>query len=336
MSLDSSPKPASGPSGRKAGGPAHSTWQVRELLARGAPLFHASVVAVGVFDGVHVGHRRILSEARQLAAGAGWTPVALTFDRHPSAVLRPREQPRALSTFDERMRLLRDAGARHVVVLEFDEELAQYDPEAFLREVVGSALGARGVVVGRDFRFGRGAEGDAALLDRVAGLLGWKLCLVDAIKEGGERVSSTRVRRCLEEGEVEEARRLLGRAFTLEGVVVEGEKLGRKLGYPTANVALPAGLALPKDGVYLAAIHVEGEPARGGLAVIGTRPSVGGVSRTVEAHLLDFSGDLYGRRLRLEFLSRLRDVQKFDSLDALKAQIALDVAEARRRIAAGG
>ena len=334
MNLDFEPKPASGPAG-EADGPAHSTWQVGELLRRGAPLFSASVVAVGVFDGVHRGHRRILSEARQMAAEAGWTPVALTFDRHPTAVLRPREKPPTLNTFEERMRLLLEAGARHVVVLEFDNELAQLEPEVFLREVVGGALGARGVVVGRDFRFGRGARGDAALLERAAGALGWKVRLIEAVLEGGERISSTRVRRCLEQGEVEEAARLLGRSYALEGVVVEGDKLGRKLGYPTANVAPAPGLALPKDGVYLVEVRAEGEPVRRGLAVIGTRPSVGGERRTVEAHLLDFSGDLYGRRLRLEFLSRLRDVLRFDSLDALKAQIALDVEEARRRFASG-
>ncbi len=316
-------------------GPAHSTWQVGELLRRGAPLFSASVVAVGVFDGVHLGHRRILSEARDLASQAGWTPVALTFDRHPSALLRPHAKPPILNTFEERMRLLIEAGAQHVVVLEFDAELAQFEAEAFLRRVVGAALGARGVVVGRDFRFGRGAAGDAALLERTAAALGWKLRLIEAVKDGGERISSTRVRRCIEQGEVEEAARLLGRAYALEGVVVEGDKLGRKLGYPTANIAPAPGLVLPKDGVYLAEVLIEGEPVRRGLAVVGTRPTVGGERRTVEAHVLDFSGELYGRRLRLEFLSRLRDVQRFDSLDALKAQIALDVEEARRRFAGG-
>lgn len=313
-----------------------STWQVRSLLERDVPLFRASAVAMGMFDGVHLGHRHILKEAREMAERAGWTPVALTFDRHPSALLRPEERPATLNTCEERVHLLLDAGVQHVVVLEFDTELSRFEPEAFLKEVIAFALGARGVVVGLDFRFGHGAKGDAALLEREARAFDWQLRLVEAVEEGGRRISSTRVRQCLERGDVEEAARLLGRPYAIEGDVVEGERLGRTLGYPTANLALDPALALPGDGVYLAMARHGSSEVHRGLVVIGTRPSVGGVKRTVEVHLLDFSGDLYGRRLRVELLGRLRGIVRFASLDALKAQIALDVEEARRRFGMAG
>lgn len=313
-----------------------SKWQVGALLRRGVPLFPASAVAIGMFDGVHLGHRRILSEAREMAERSGWIPVALTFDRHPSALLRPEEQPATLNTFDERLRLLHEAGARHVVVLEFDAELSQLEPEAFIREVLASALGVRGVVVGRDFRFGRNARGDAALLEREGRALGWELRLLEAVEDGYGRISSTRVRRCLEQGDVEEAARLLGRAYAVVGEVVAGDRLGRALGFPTANLAVPPGLALPGDGVYVCKAYPEGEREYGGVVAVGTRPSVDGTRRTVEAHLLGYSGDLYGRRLRVELLARVRGIVRFASLDALKAQIARDVEEARRRLEAAG
>lgn len=317
--------------GEPAGGQPWSTWQVRALLERGRPLFSATVVAMGMFDGVHLGHRRILTEARAMAERGAGVPVALTFDRHPSALLRPEEQPGALNTFEERVRLLLDAGVEHVVVLEFDRELSRFEPEAFLEEVLASALGARGIVVGDDFRFGRDAKGDASLLERVAPTFGWQLRLVRAVEEGGGRISSTRVRQSLERGDVEGAARLLGRPYAVEGEVVEGERLGRTLGYPTANLALAPELALPGDGVYLARARLGAGEERRGLVAIGTRPSVGGAKRTFELHLLDFEGDLYGRRLRVELLARLRGIVRFDSLEALKAQIARDVTEARRR-----
>jgi len=315
----------------EAGGTSWSLWSSEELLAREAPLFDASAVALGTFDGVHLGHRRIFAEAAALAGARGWAAVAFTFDRHPAQVTAPERAPRLLTTFPRRLQLILGTGIGRAVVVRFDANFAQLPPEEFVRRILHGALGARAVVVGPDFRFGFRARGDVQLLERMASELGYSLHVVPPVTVDGEKVSSTSIRSRIARGDVEGAARLLGRPFSLEGTVVPGAARGRVLGYPTANLAVEADLAVPADGVYLT--HTR-DPEAGlgplpGLTVIGTRPSFGPGERSVETFLLDFQGDLYGRRLEIAFLARLREVIPFSGAESLVRQIEADVAQAR-------
>jgi len=266
-------------------------------------------VAIGSFDGVHLGHRRVLDAAR--SAGAPATVV--TFWPHPRLVLGNRVE--LLSTLERRLELLEMAGMDETLVIEFTPELARLEPTEFVQSLL-RRIGATTIAVGADFRFGRGAAGDPALLAR----LGFEVTEVPRL----EGVSSTRVRALLREGEVVEAARLLGRPAEVEGTVVLGYQRGGTLGYPTANLAVPADLLVPAYGIYAGA-------ALGHRAAIsiGVNPHYGGQERRVEPHLLDFEGDLYGQRLVVELWQRLRDERAFDAEDELVAQIAQDVRQTR-------
>ncbi len=305
-----------------------SLWTKDELQAVRAPLFSPSVVALGTFDGVHVGHRQILETACALARRLGGTALALTFDRHPQQTLAPQRAPSLLTSFEKRLELIQSSGVRHTVVAQFDQSFANVEASDFLDHVVLRALGASAVVVGYNFRFGRGAAGDAAYLSAAARRKGFQLSIVPPVEDDGAPVSSTRIRTMLAAGDVESAARLLGRAFLLTGRVIPGDARGRTLGYPTANLAPDQGMAVPADGVYVTEISIRGR-SHNGLTVIGSRPSFGLLERTVESFLLDFEGDLYDAEIEVAFLTRLRDVVKFDSVDALKEQIARDVSEAK-------
>ena len=266
-------------------------------------------VAIGSFDGVHLGHRRVLDAAR--SAGAPATVV--TFWPHPRLVLGNRVE--LLSTLERRLELLEMAGMDETLVIEFTPELARLEPTEFAQSLL-RRIGATTIAVGADFRFGRGAAGDPALLAR----LGFEVTEVPRL----EGVSSTRVRALLREGEVVEAARLLGRPAEVEGTVVLGYQRGGTLGYPTANLAVPADLLVPAYGIYAGA-------ALGHRAAIsiGVNPHYGGQERRVEPHLLDFEGDLYGQRLVVELWQRLRDERAFEGEDELVAQIAQDVRQTR-------
>jgi len=308
-----------------------SLWGGKELLERSTPLFDACAVALGTFDGVHIGHRQIFEQAVALARACGWPAVAFTFDRHPAATIAPSRRPPLLTTFQRRIALILEAGIAHVVVVRFDEEFSRVPAEEFARRILSRALGAKAVVVGRDFRFGSGARGDVGLLERMASDLGYTLRVVPPVTVGGEKVSSTAIRSFVAKGDVEMAARLLGRPYLLEGVVVHGEARGRTLGYPTANLAVSEELLVPAEGVYLTKAH-DREAGLGpfpGLTAIGTRPSFGPGARSIETHLLDYQGDLYGRRLSLEFCARLRDISAFEGAESLVRQIEVDVAQAR-------
>lgn len=316
-----------------------SKWSVDELTAAPAPLFAPCAVALGTFDGVHAGHRRILEDACALARDIGGVPIAFTFDRHPQETIAPQRAPQLLTSFDKRLELIRASGVFHTVVAEFDRRFAEVDAAEFLEAVVLGALGAKAVIVGYNFRFGRGAAGDASFLSRAARELGFQLLVVPPVQLGGEPVSSTRIRRMLEAGDVDAAASLLGRPYTLAGRVTTGDARGRALGFPTANLDPEPGVAIPGDGVYITEIRVRGDGAgnfRPGLTVIGRRPSFGVLERTIESFLLDFSGDLYGAGIEIDFLTRLRDVVKFETVDALKDQIAEDVTRARAYFAQTG
>jgi riboflavin kinase/FMN adenylyltransferase len=294
-------------------------------------------VAIGNFDGVHRGHRALI-DATRLRAGAGRGLAAvLTFTPHPARVFAPALAPPLITSLDRRLELLAQAGVDVAVVEPFTREYASIEAEDFVRDVLGARLGARDVVVGYDFSFGRGRRGRPELLESLGAELGMRVRVVPPVMADGLVCSSTKVREFVLEGRVEGAALLLGRPFEIIGPVVRGAGRGRGLGVPTANVASEAEL-LPKLGIYagratiLGAGAEESPPLRAALSV-GSNPTFAGDGRvSVEAFLLDFEGDLYGKRLRLEVLQRLRDERRFDSVEALVAQIHADVAEVRARV----
>lgn len=289
----------------------------------------ASVVTIGVFDGVHAGHRSLLNLTTSLARTEGLRSVAVTFDPHPMTVVRGLEIP-LLVTIARRRQLLLDEGIEHVHVCHFDQARAEQEPQAFIDDVLIAACNARIVVVGEGFRFGRRASGTADTL-RGAGLVVHE---VPAVREGVDRVSSTRIRGALIEGDVIEARELLERPHRLEGLVIHGNKRGRTIGYPTANLGTVPGLLIPADGVY-AGWLMRGELAHGFDGVealpaaisIGTNPTFEEVvERRVEAYVLDRSDlELYGEYVAIDFVSRIRGMAKFTSIDELVVAMARDV-----------
>ena len=292
----------------------------------------SAVVTVGNFDGVHLGHQALVSRAREEAHAVGAETTAMFFDPHPAALFRPEAMPSLLTTRARRRSLLHSAGATRVDVRAFDAAFARQTPREFAAEVLRRDAEAVGVVVGPDFRFGQGREGDLTSLRALGDELGFAVHEVAPVEHGGAVVSSTRIRERLSEGDVEGARTLLARFHDLEGEVVLGDQRGRTIGFPTANLAIAAELATPADGVYAVFAAVDGRRVHG-VANVGVRPTFG-AGRSVEVHLFDFEGDLYGHTLPVAFVARLREERRFDGVDALVAQIGRDAAEARVRLAA--
>ncbi|WP_041554632.1 riboflavin biosynthesis protein RibF [Oceanithermus profundus] len=276
------------------------------------------VVAVGSFDGVHLGHQSLLAKARALAAQERLPLLVYTFDPPTKVFMRGVGM---LSTLSEKLDLLREQGVDLALAVPFDEDFAARDKAAFLDDLV--RLEARRLVVGEDFAFGRGRSGGPADLKTVAPTL-----TVPLLDLGGAPVKSTRIRELLEQGDVEAARHLLGRPYGARGIVRQGERLGRRLGFPTANVETAPGKVLPR-GVFAARTWVA-ERAYPAVVNVGTRPTVRGSGLRLEAHLIGFSGELYGHELRLVFLKKLRDERAFEDLEALRSQIARDLEAARR------
>ncbi len=288
-----------------------------------------SVVALGIFDGVHLGHRAILATALTRARASALEAVACTFDPHPMEVLQPERAPRPITSLDERLTLIGDSGIDAVVVLAFTREFAAIEPEAFVKDVLLERLHAREIVVGYNHRFGRGARGDARLLEALAERSGFRAHVVPPKTMAGAIVSSSEIRAALGRGDVTTAARDLGRPYAIEGRVTSGAGRGRTLGFPTANIASDLAVLVAR-GVYWGRVHVGG---RGHSAVVnvGVRPTFGETALAVEAHLLDFEADIYGQRVRLELLGRLRDEMRFPSVEELKAQVARDIAATRTR-----
>jgi riboflavin kinase/FMN adenylyltransferase len=289
-----------------------------------------SAVCIGKFFAVHRGHQALLRATVAAARRREAAAVVLTFDRHPRELLQPGYAPRVLTSLEERLDLIAGEGLDLAVVLPLTAALLAQEPEAFARDTLASGLRAVEVLAGESFRFGRGARGDAALLRRLGSELGFDYAPVAAVLDGGAPVSSSRVADAIEAGAVAEAARLLGRPYSTPGEVVAGEKRGRELGFPTANVSPPAARLLPADGVYVARLWVEGPapldlPA---VANLGVRPTVDGRRRVLEVHALGWGGDLYGRAVRVAFLERLREERRFADLDALRGQIARDAQQA--------
>jgi len=291
------------------------------------------VVALGTFDGVHLGHRAILGTALARAREIGVEALACTFDPHPMEILQPDRAPRPITPFDERLALIGEAGIDTVVVLPFTRELSAVEPEAFVKDVLLERLHAREVVVGYNHRFGRGARGDPRLLEGLAEQFGFRAHVVPPMTVDGVAVSSSEIRAALQRGDVAGAARALGRPYAIAGPVTSGAGRGRTLGFPTANIDPDRPLLVPR-GVYRGRVIVEGRP-HAAVVNVGVRPTFDETVLAVEAHLLDFAGDLYGRHVRLEFVDRVRDEMRFPSVEELKAQVMRDIATARAQSGRG-
>ena len=277
-----------------------------------------SAVTIGVLDGVHRGHRRLI---RHLLSGEG-TPTVLTFDPHPVEVLAPGTHPRLITTIHERASLLQSTGVAQVGVLDL-AELRDLPPERFVAEVLVGAVGMTRLVAGPDFRFAKDRSGDIPLLRSLGDQLGFEVEVIDLVESDGV-LSSSRIRSLIEAGRVSEATEFLGARYAMTNVVVTGDKRGRVIGFPTANLALPERKVIPGNGVY-AALATVGGAAHKAAVNVGVRPTFGGGNRVVEAHLLDFEGDLYGEEMTIEFVERLRDERRFDTVDELVERMHDDI-----------
>ena len=295
-----------------------------------------TVAVIGNFDGVHLGHRRVLSRARELADAAGLPVVVVTFDPHPMAVLRPEHAPTTLTGLPARAELLAAAGADHVLAVPFDRDIASWSPEEFVDRILVDALHAAAVVVGANFRFGQRAAGDVSLLVELGAERDFRAEGIPL--DGGPQVwSSTYVRTCIAAGDVAGAAEALGRPYAVRGVVVRGDQRGREIGYPTANVPAEGPTAVPPDGVYAGWLRrLDGGERLPAAISIGTNPTFEGVvGRRVESYVLDRTDlELYGVEVEVSFVERLRGMEAYDSLEALLDQMALDVARAREILGA--
>lgn len=289
-----------------------------------------SVVSIGFFDGVHRGHQAIVARAARVAHDLDMRSVVVTFDRHPMEVVNPGSQPKLLMTLARRAATLARQGVDLVVVIPFDDDLRHLPPEAFVDHVLVEPLQARRVIVGANFRFGHKAAGDVALLSELGPGKGFTAEAVTLLELDGVIISSTEIRSALDEGAVERAARMLGRPHQVDGVVVRGDRRGAGLGYPTANLQVSRRVAVPARGIYAGAFHLADGSRHPCVTNVGVNPTFGGQELRVEAHLLDFSGDLYGRQASVDFRHRIRDEERFDSVADLVAAIDADAAEARR------
>jgi riboflavin kinase / FMN adenylyltransferase len=291
-----------------------------------------AVIAIGNFDGVHIGHRALIAKARALAQAQGARTVALTFDPHPSALFG--KPPAQISSLARRVELLADAGADAVVVEAFTRELAARTPHAFVEQILLQSLNARAVVVGYDFCYGAGRAGTIETLRAQCGAAGVEVAVVAAVESTGEVASSTRIRQHLRDGQLDIANRLLGRRWDIDGIVVHGAKRGRAIGIPTANIRPESDLVV-SPGIYAVTFSVDDGPALPAVASLGTNPTFveqGGL--VLEVHVLDGGGDYYDKRTRTAFAAYLRPEAKFESVETLLTQIRLDIDAARRVLAA--
>ena len=298
-----------------------------------------SVLTVGNFDGLHVGHRRIMNTVTSRARALGGEAAVYTFEPHPRKVLQPERAPRLLTTLEQKLELFEAAGVDVAIVEPFDLEFARVPAERFVREILFERIAPLEVYVGYDFRYGRDREGSMRTLTELGPHLGFSVTIVPEVKLGSRDVNSTRIRELLEQGHVGEAALLLGRPYSIRGRVIAGERRGRTLGFPTLNLAADNEV-LPQAGVYACTVRFldAGVPPEGSvhLAVtnVGRRPTFGDLSAPLtEAHLLDFSADVYDRRVEVAFVDHIRAEQRFAGVDALRAQIARDAEAARARLA---
>lgn len=304
---------------------------LEELSEKEGPLH----LALGVFDGVHMGHQAVISRAVEAAARHGGVAGLLTFDPHPIQVMAPAKAPTSLlATLDHKARIVAALGVDLLVPLKFDHHIAALEAEEFISRVMASAV--KTLAVGEDWRFGHQRKGDVDLLAKLAESYGYDLEAVSPVMFEGDRISSTRIRQAIHDGNLAAAEQMLGRPYSMRGTVVRGRELGRELGFPTANIAV-GSRQLPPSGVWAVRVGLNGEgDLRPGVANLGTRPTVGGGEQMLEVHVFDFSGDLYGAEIEVRFESFLREERSFASLEALSSQIAADAAAARLQFGLNG
>lgn len=296
----------------------------------GIPGGEGTVVTVGTFDGVHRGHWAVLQEIRRRASARGLRSVLVTFHPHPLRIVRPDAAPPLLTTPIEKKEILAESGLDYVVFLAFSRALASYAPERFVREILVGRLAVRELVIGYDHGFGRGRSGDADTLRAIGAEQGFAVDVVQPVSAGDDAISSTRIRDAVARGDLRAAAAGLGRPYGLRGVVVRGDGRGRQLGFPTANLGgVSSEKAVPPPGVYAVRASVRRGVFDGALH-LGPRPTFPGALPSIELHLMDFEGDLYGEEVRVDFIERIRDIRSFSSAGALIEQMTVDVAEARR------
>jgi len=305
----------------------HILHSIAELKELPGPIF----LAIGVFDGVHLGHRAVIERAERDATANHGTAVVVTFDPHPARVLRPEAAPLLLTATRHKAQLIKKLGVDALLIIPFTQEFSLKDARTFIRELHEASQPLRGICVGHEWSFGHRRSGNLELLQQLGDEWGFDEVGIPAVQRDGMVVSSTAIRQAVAAGDLEMAARLLGRPYTVLGTVVEGQQLGRQLGFPTANLSVHSE-QLPPDGVYAVVVEWEGRQEKGVLN-IGLRPTVGaGLSRTIEVHLLDFSGELYGMDLEVTFRDYLRGERKFSGVEELREQILRDANEARKRL----
>lgn len=303
--------------------------KIYEGLAGFVPIKNA-VVTSGTFDGVHLGHQKILNRIREIARSIAGETVLITFWPHPRLVLYPNEHNlRLLSTFEEKTKLLRQLGIDHLITIPFTQEFSQISSKEFIQKVIIDAIHTKKLVIGYDHRFGKNREGSFEFLKANSSTFGFELEEISRQDVEEIAVSSTKIRKALESGDVKTAESCLGRPYELNGLVIKGQQIGRSIGFPTANIHIPNDYKLiPKDGVYAVEACVDGNLYKAMLN-IGNRPTVDGTKKTVEANLFDFQGDLYDKQITIYFHEFLREERKFESLEALKNQLIQDQKSAR-------
>jgi riboflavin kinase/FMN adenylyltransferase len=297
----------------------------------GAPAgWGRSVTTIGVYDGVHRGHQQIIGHLVKRARSSGLASVVVTFDPHPAEVVRPGSHPAILTESARKAELIEELGVDVLCVIPFTLDFSRLSPETFVHDVLVEHLHTSAVVVGENFRFGHKASGDVGLLERLGRTFGFTVEGAPLVASApASVVSSTYIRSCVDAGDVAEAARALGRPHRVEGIVVRGDARGRELGFPTANLSHSPYAAVPADGVYSAWLIRRGVPPLKAAVSIGTNPTFAGRERRVEAYVLDFDEDLYGERLALDFVSRIREQRKYDGIEPLVAQINQDVTDVR-------
>jgi len=303
---------------------------ILELSHLPGPLF----LAIGVFDGVHRGHQAVISTSTRHAHSADGTPVVVTFDPHPARILRPEEAPHLLTATQHKIALIRALGVGHLLVVKFDKNFAATSPENFVEQLVQNSKPLREICVGHEWSFGKNRAGNLDLLQKLGARFDFNVVGIPPVKVNGTVVSSTAIRQAVEAGEFAKATSMLGREYTILGTVSGGEKLGKKIGFPTANLSAHSE-QFPPDGVYFAEAWLDGVLLHG-VVNLGFRPTVssGQPERILEIHLLDFDQDIYGKDLEIRFVRYLRPEKKFESVDALVRQIEIDVRQAREFCAA--
>ncbi len=299
------------------------------------PLKNA-VVTIGTFDGVHVGHRKIIARVKELAANTGGETVLLTFFPHPRMILHPEDESiKLINTMPEKAELLEELGVEHLIITPFSRDFSNQSAEEYIRDVLVDHIGTKTIVIGYDHRFGKDRQGGLQDLLRLGPVYGFEVVEIPEQDINDVAVSSTRIRSALLDDNIEEANSFLGYPFFVTGTVVRGDQIGRQIGYPTANIVVSERYKLiPSGGIFAVRVRI-GNEIHDGMGYIGTRPTINGLTRNIEVNIFDFDRDIYNQKISVEFMNYIRGDMKFDSLEELKVQIGKDKVDAIRLLAAG-